>query len=182
MHSSIPNTFYTTHALSKSMAAKKNPIIEKKMVLKDSWDVLKDEQESERKKTQAARAIVQIQKELQKLDPKFSPIDLSTTQYGPYLLDAPDDGKKSGGWPTLDEDGKKYMSHLGYMYGQYVALAVEIVRARSPDMEISSPNLFGQVVNATTTNLIQLAKVGEIQGIYHVLRESMDAEYEEDED
>lgn len=142
-----------------------NPIISKKIELKNAWAELRGTG-GEDKKRSAARLIVELEKEIIKLDPKFKPSKLETTQYGYLLIDSDADS----GWPERKES--EYMDTLESVYGDYVALAVDIVRKRSPDIEVSSPNLFGQIVNATIGNLLSLDHSIQMEKLAFVLSEA----------
>lgn len=127
-----------------------NEVIEKKKLLKRSWAALKDTTLDIKDRQAAYENIEQLSKDIKDIEPSFEIIDLKETQYAWIPSGKEPAGASTVIWPT-----KIVEAHKAYKedYLSVVALAVEITKERHPGLAEDSDK-FGQIVNATTNNLI----------------------------
>jgi hypothetical protein len=125
-------------------------IIDLKKELHNNWVILKDEAKTVDARTISAKRLVELYKEIEKIpDSGVTIIDLVNTTWASFLGEQ----TKKSKYPTelpkgWEAEEKRYL--------EVVALAHKIVSDREPNLEEGNKNLFGQIVNATVSNLIAL--------------------------
>lgn len=125
-------------------------IVDLKKELHNNWVILKDETKMYDARSVSAKRLVELYKEIEKIpDNGTTIIDLTNTTWASFLGEQ----TKKSKYPTelprgWEEEEKRYL--------EVVALAHKIVSNREPNLEEANKNLFGQIVNATVSNLIAL--------------------------
>lgn len=129
-------------------------LVEKMKLLKQHWGVLKGDKSSETDMKISYESIMDLQAEIQELDPKFNAIDLSNTKYAEF---APKHFKSKVKpnivWPVWD--GKFGLNERNNLE-RWTSLAVAITKERLPT-EPEDSQKFGMIVSATTDKLLTMA-------------------------
>lgn len=128
----------------------------KKQLVKACKD-LKNIDMMDKHRVDAYKTVVELSKEITKLDSKFEFDDTILINFKSFKPDGSKDVSPKVLWPKLSDEDAEQFGELEKHLEKLTALAVKITVKRLPREPQESP-LFGQIISATVEKLIALEK------------------------